>query len=79
MLTAFVGSYLFMRSWTMFFPGNYPSEAEIIGGDFEIESVGIFWIYIAVLAVSFIGSAFFQVKRAHHIHSELDNYKKEHH
>jgi len=25
--TAFAGSYLFMRSWTLFFPGNWPSEA----------------------------------------------------
>ena len=28
--TALVGSYLFMRSWTLFFPGNYPSEQELI-------------------------------------------------
>ena len=25
--TSLVGSYLFMRSWTLFFPGNYPSES----------------------------------------------------
>jgi hypothetical protein len=79
MITAFVGSYLFMRSWTMFFPGDYPSEIEIVGGDFEIESVGIFWTYIAVLVVSFIGAVIFQVKRTHLIHPELENYKKEQH
>lgn len=30
--TAFAGSYLFMRSWTLFFPGNWPSESEIMSG-----------------------------------------------
>jgi len=75
-ITAFVGSYLFMRSWTMFFPGNYPSEAEIIGGEFELESVGIFWTYFTVLALSFLGSVVFQLKRTHHIHPELENYKE---
>ena len=28
--TALVGSYLFMRSWTLFFPGNWPSEIQIV-------------------------------------------------
>ena len=28
--TALIGSYLFMRSWTLFFPGDYPSEAELV-------------------------------------------------
>jgi len=28
--TAFVGSYLFMRSWTLFFPGHYPSESQLM-------------------------------------------------
>ena len=26
-LTSIVGSYLFMRAWTLFFPGHYPSES----------------------------------------------------
>ena len=28
--TPVVGSYYFMRSWTMFFPGDYPSEAALV-------------------------------------------------
>ena len=28
--TSLVGSYLFMRSWTLFFPGHWPSEAELM-------------------------------------------------
>jgi len=76
--TSLVGSYLFMRSWTLFFPGNYPSEAEILSGDFELENVGIFWTFIGVFTVSFIGSVIFQVKRSHLVHQDLDDYKKDH-
>ncbi len=75
--TSLVGSYLFMRSWTLFFPGNYPSEAEIISGEFELSSAGIFWTFIGVFAISFIVSVIFQVKRSHHIHVDLDDYKKD--
>ena len=28
--TSLIGSYLFMRSWTMFFPGSYPSEEALV-------------------------------------------------
>lgn len=76
--TSFVGSYLFMRSWTLFFPGYYPSEAEIIDGDFEISSVGIFWTFIGVFVISFIVSVIFQTKRKEHTHADLDSYQKQH-
>ena len=72
--TSFVGSYLFMRSWTLFFPGNYPSEAQIVEADFEVENEAIFWTFIGVLVISFIGSYIFQYKRSHHTHADLDNY-----
>lgn len=29
-LTSLVGSYLFMRAWTLFFPGYYPTETQIV-------------------------------------------------
>lgn len=61
--TSFIGSYLFMRSWTLFFPGYYPSEAEIIEADFVIANEAIFWTFIAVFVVSFIVSVIFQTKR----------------
>ena len=76
--TSFVGSYLFMRSWTLFFPGYYPSEAEIIEADFEITNVGIFWTFIGVFVISFIVSVIFQTKRKEHTHADLDSYQKQH-
>ena len=63
--TALVGSYLFMRSWTLFFPGNYPSETELIknpeGAALDIG--GIFWLYVAIFAVTFIASLIYQCKQ----------------
>ena len=52
--TAFVGSYLFMRSWTMFFPGHYPSEAELVKkGDEPLDISGIFWLFVGIFIVTF--------------------------
>ena len=49
--TAGVGSYLFMRSWTLFFPGHYPSEAELMSySDFDAYD-SYFWVFIAVFAI----------------------------
>jgi hypothetical protein len=64
--TALVGSYLFMRSWTLFFPGNYPSEAELISskGEDALDMSGVFWVFIGVFAVAFAGSLTFQCKFA---------------
>ena len=72
--TAFIGSYLFMRSWTLFFPGHYPSEAEIMSNPEDIEADAIFWVFIGVFAVSFIGSIMFQ--RTQELHGSLDDYEK---
>ena len=72
--TSFVGSYLFMRSWTLFFPGNYPSESELIASkDGEpLELDAIFWVFIGVFAVSFGISLTYQCKYAK-VNEELDD------
>ena len=59
--TSMVGSYLFMRSWTLFFPGHYPSEAELIDGS-GLEPDAAFWGFISIFVVSFILSGVFQCK-----------------
>lgn len=66
---------MFMRAWTLFFPGNYPSETEIISGDFELDTTAIFWVFIGVFVISFISSVIFQKKRDVS-HEDLDNYEK---
>ena len=73
--TSSVGSYLFMRSWTLFFPGHWPSEAELLDGSSELEPDTEFWIFFSVFVVCFIGSAVFQCK-ADHSNDELDDFEK---
>lgn len=57
-LTSLVGSYLFMRAWTLFFPGYYPSESQIVSpvkhadGD-AFEMTGWFWLFIGIFCVTF--------------------------
>jgi len=67
--TSFVGAYLFTRSWTLFFPGHWPSEAEIMAGDIETDS--IFWVFLGVLIFCFIASVCVQKKR-NCVHEDLD-------
>ena len=64
--TSMVGSYLFMRSWTLFFPGHYPSEAELVEskGEDALDMDAIFWVFIGIFAVSFAGSLCYQCKYA---------------
>ena len=73
--TALTGSYLFMRSWTLFFPGNYPSEAELANDYSSLELGGIFWVFIGVWVLSFVMSAIFQCKH-NKTHEDLDGYQK---
>ena len=73
--TSMVGSYMFMRAWTLFFPGNYPSEAELIDETSELDLNAIFWVFIGVFVLSFIGSAIFQTKR-NITHEDLDKYER---
>jgi hypothetical protein len=74
--TSLVGAYLFMRSWTLFFPGNYPSEAELMSEDFELDTTAIFWVFIGVFILSFITSVIFQKKRDIS-HEDLDEYDRQ--
>ena len=70
--TSLVGSYMFMRSWTLFFPGHYPSEQQLVDEYATIEYDMAFWIFIGIFIVSFIGTFVFQKKRGV-IHEDLDN------
>ena len=74
--TSFTGSYLFMRSWTLFFPGNWPSETEIMQEDFELETGAIFWVFVGVFVFSFIGSMVCQSKYSEK-HEDLDEYDRQ--
>ena len=77
--TAFVGSYLFMRSWTLFFPGNYPSEAELVkSGDEPLEISGIFWVFVGIFIVTFALSLTYQCKKGEeHVHKEaIDGFSR---
>ena len=72
--TSFVGSYLFMRAWTLFFPGHYPSESELMNNPEDLDVDSIFWVFVGVLAVCFLGSACYQSKRGQ-VHEDLDYVK----
>ena len=74
--TALVGSYLFMRSWTLFFPGSYPSEEALIAskGQEALEMDGLFWMYVGIFIVTFMVSLTFQCKYAAHHKSLTDHY-----
>lgn len=76
--TALVGSYLFMRSWTLFFPGNYPSEAELIAskGEDSLDMGGIFWLYIGIFIISFLGSLYYQCKHSSKSQELDDHFKR---
>ena len=74
--TSMVGSYLFMRAWTLFFPGHYPSEAEIMDKGTNLDYDGTFWIFLGLFIVTFIGTTFFQCKNKDDCHEDLDAYQK---
>jgi len=74
--TSMVGSYLFMRAWTLFFPGHFPSEAEIMDNKMNLDYDGTFWIFVGLFVVTFIGTTFFQCKNKDDVHEDLDNYQK---
>ena len=76
--TALIGSYLFMRSWTMFFPGHYPSESAIADGAVEEEELyvdPVFWAFIGVFLACLLGSTCFQYQRGHD-HEDLYDYHR---
>ena len=52
--TSLIGSYLFMRSWTLFFPGHWPSEAQLMDpANLEVDAS--FWIFFSIFMAGFIG------------------------
>ena len=73
--TSLVGSYLFMRAWTLFFPGHYPSESQLIDETSTLEFDAIFWVFVAVFGVCFAGSVVFQCKYDE-TDEDLDSYEK---
>ena len=46
--TSILGSYVFMRAWTLFFPGVYPSESRIVSSSDEesFKVTAIFWLFV---------------------------------
>ena len=73
--TSFVGSYLFMRAWTLFFPGHWPSEAQLMSDFSSVEVDGIFWVFFGLLVVSTIASIVIQTKKAK-VHEDLDAFQR---
>ena len=69
--TSLVGSYMFMRAWTLFFPGHYPSETDLVDDTKPLELDNIFWVFVGVFFVFFAGSVTFQCKHGES-HEELD-------
>ena len=63
--TSGIGSYLFMRAWTLLFPGHYPTEADMMDGVDYMDYGGIFWLFMAIFALSWVGFYFFQSKGPH--------------
>jgi len=70
--TSFCGSYMFVRAWTLIFPGNWPSDAEIVSGDVEINS--LFWVFFSLVAFFFVLSLVWQKK--HQEHDDLKDYTR---
>lgn len=64
--TAVSGAFLFVRSWTLFFPDSYPDVAGTIDKveDGDLDETGYtFWIYLAVFIVLTIVNICFQKYR----------------
>ena len=74
--TACIGSYLFMRAWTLFFPGNYPNEWDLIDPETreELDMGAMFWLFVGIFVVSFAFTLTFQCKSQDH-HEDLDQLK----
>ena len=73
--TSFCGSYLFMRAWTLFFPGHWPSEAQLMSDVSSLEVDSIFWVFVGLFIVTFIVSLVVQ-KKKDKVHEDLDAYQR---
>jgi len=71
--TSGIGSYLFMRSWTLFYPGHYPSEADLWDENNTYEYDNIFWVFVAVFVVCWPLSMLYQYNFTKQ-HAELEEY-----
>ena len=71
--TSGIGSYLFMRSWTIFYPGHYPNEADLMEENYDYEYDSIFWVFIAVFVVCWPLSMLYQYNFTTQ-HAELEEY-----
>ena len=78
--TSLIGSYLFMRSWTLFFPGSYPSEEALIEskGEAALEMDALFWMYVGIFIFSFIVSLTYQCKYQKHDDELEEHFQKQH-
>ena len=77
-ITAFLGSYIFMRGWTFIFDG-YPSEHAMwhyMKDDRHIHFSENFWIFIGVWVVTFIVGLSVQWKALDDHHTVSDHYSK---
>ena len=83
-LTSIVGSYLFMRAWTLFYPGHYPNESQIVSPasldkDADLfEMTYMFWVFVSVFLVCFAFSMTFQAKIYKQINYELHQHEYRH-
>ena len=57
--TSLIGSYLFMRSWTLFIPGHFPTEADIMDGGY-VNKDDTFWAFITLFVAGFIFAILYQ-------------------
>jgi len=71
--TSGIGSYLFMRSWTLFYPGHYPSEADLMDNTNDYEYDNIFWVFVGVFVVCWPLSMLYQYNFTTQ-HAELEEY-----
>ena len=76
--SSIVGSYLFMRALTLFFPGDYPSEVELIHsqGQAALDMGPLFWLYLAIfLLVNGISLWYQQKYHQKDLDDEFYNYE----
>jgi len=73
--TSFVGAYLFMRAFTLFFPGHWPSEAQLMSDASSVEVDSVFWVFVGLFGVTFLAGFCVQKKRDK-VHEDLDAYQR---
>lgn len=59
MATSFIGSYLFMRAWTLYFPKHWIDEAAVISGEADFEYTWQIGVFLGTFAVGLLFSLIF--------------------